>query len=65
MSQSSFEFPLNDFELLTLEALVNYKADTTEDKNRLLTCDKLKNEVRIMVNRWNSNRIEAGLIAYK
>ena len=65
MSQSNFDFPLTDFERITLEAQVSYKAATDKDIDRLMNSDKLKDQVRAMVNRWNNNRIEKGLRPYK
>ena len=65
MTQATFNFPLNDFEQITLEALVSYKASTGEDIHRLLNCEKLKDEVRRKVNRWNDIRINKGLMPYK
>lgn len=65
MPQTAFNFPLTEFEKITLEALVSYKAAKEEDIHRLLNCDKLKNEARRMVNKWNNTRIKKGLMPYK
>jgi hypothetical protein len=65
MSQSMFNFPLTEFEQITLEAQVSYKAKTDKDIARLMNCEKLKRQVRGMVNKWNNNRIEKGLQPYK
>jgi hypothetical protein len=65
MTQTTFDFPLTDFEQITLEAQVSYKAATDKDIDRLLSCEKLKAQVRVMVNRWNDNRIKKGLRPYK
>jgi hypothetical protein len=65
MSQNSFDFPLTNFEQITLEAQVSYKAVADKDIERLMNSDKLKSEVKAMVNRWNDNRIKKGLRPYK
>jgi hypothetical protein len=65
MSQFNIDFPLTGFEQITLEAQVSYKAASDTDIDRLMNCEKLKDQVRCMVNRWNNNRIEKGLQPYK
>ena len=65
MNQFDINFPLTDFEQITLEAQVSYKAATDKDIDRLMNCEKLKDQVRGMVNRWNNNRIKKGLKPYK
>ena len=65
MPQTAFNFPLTNFEQITLEALVSYKAAKDKDIHRLLNCEKLKNQVRCMVKNWNNTRISKGLMPYK
>jgi hypothetical protein len=67
MIQSSFDafrITLNDFEQATLQSQVSYKASTDNDVKRLLSCDKLKLEVKLMVEKWNKARIKLGLVPW-
>lgn len=72
--QSSFEFPLTDFEQATLEQLVSYKIgknkNETDDSvnNRIeemLKSEKLIAEAKVLVNKWATIRKQKSLKPYK
>ncbi len=74
MSQYDFNFPLTDFELETAKAHVLFctskgaKESNDEFDIRVinkLNSDKFQQEVKVMVNRWNTARVKLGFIPFK
>jgi hypothetical protein len=74
MSQTSFDFPLTEFEKATAEQLVSYKIAKSEKEtdasvkrriSAMIKSDKLITEVKALVHKWNSKRIKLGLKPFK
>jgi hypothetical protein len=61
MNQSSFEFPLTEFEQATLEQLISYRCKDESDVDRLMNDPKNILDARLSVERWNSKRVKLGL----
>ena len=55
---------MNNFQQATLEQLVSYKAKNTDDIQRLLQCEKLKNMAVLLCEKWNKQRTVIGLEAW-
>lgn len=56
-----FDFPLSDFEKITADQLVSFKASKEEDIERLVKCPKIINEARALVLKWDKYRISKNL----
>ena len=70
MSQNSFDFPLTEFEQITADTHICFKISNKEGEseeelnNRVdqkMASKPFKDEVRLMVSRWNSKRVKLGL----
>lgn len=63
--QSSFDFPLTDFEQATLEQLISYKCKDEGDIDRLMNDPKNIERAKQLVNKWSLIRKNKNLKPYK
>lgn len=63
--QSSFDFPLTDFEQATLEQLISYKCKSEDDIERLMNDPKNIKQAKVLVNKWSLIRKKKNLKTYK
>jgi len=63
--QSSFDFPLTDFEQATLEQLISYKCKDEDDIERLMNDPKNIQRAKEFVNKWSIIRVKKKLKPYK
>jgi len=63
--QSSFDFPLTDFEQATLEQLISYKCKDEGDIERLINDPKNIKQAKDLVSKWSLIRKKKNLKPYK
>jgi len=63
--QSSFDFPLTDFEQATLEQLISYKCKDEDDIERLMNDPKNIERAKELVTKWSIIRVKKKLKPYK
>lgn len=63
--QSSFDFPLTDFEQSTLEQLISYKCKDEGDIERLMNDPKNIKQAKALVSKWSLIRKKKKLKPYR